>query len=353
MEQIIIWLLKHYPSICKEMIECRHDAGLQSPNPYHIEGDCWSHTMMVCKVAEIEKYSKTVQTAALLHDIGKPAVRRVNSKNGHVQFFGHEVLSAYLSIGVLYKMLEDEMIDKSEFSEIFALISLHSLLYKEKKSDLLTDKFKYDRERYLRLLELSRCDRIGRFCEEGFCADEMLQRFEVLADEMFDGEKKPKSNAPRIEILCGVSNSGKSTWLAEQTENKAETIVISRDALVLKYGNGKSYTNSWESLDEKAHRSIDTAIDRQYKEAVSEKKNIIVDMTNLSVKARKRWLSALPKIYFSRIHIFLTPLELIKERAQAQSETKKIDAEVIDGMVSRFEHPLYDEADSIVYEFIK
>ncbi len=35
-----------------------HNLDDKEINPYHIEGDCWSHTMMVCKIAELKGYDR-------------------------------------------------------------------------------------------------------------------------------------------------------------------------------------------------------------------------------------------------------------------------------------------------------
>lgn len=164
MYQLIEWIQVHYPHIKKDLITCNHNDEEQDLNPYHLESDCWSHTMMVCKMAELYDYDKEVLIAALLHDIGKPQTRRVNPKNNHVQFFGHEVLSAELAQDVLIKMQEEKMINKHEASEIKELIKLHSFLHKISDPHILFEKFQYQKSLYLHLVQLHRCDNIGRFC---------------------------------------------------------------------------------------------------------------------------------------------------------------------------------------------
>jgi putative nucleotidyltransferase with HDIG domain len=70
--------------------------------------------MMVCKIAELSGYDKVVLVAALLHDIGKPASRKINPRNNHVQFFGHEEFSAEMAEDLLDLMIEESFITKDE-----------------------------------------------------------------------------------------------------------------------------------------------------------------------------------------------------------------------------------------------
>ena len=56
----ITWFQEDYSELHKDMAVCNHNYDTQNLNPYHLESDCWSHTMMVCKIAEMSGYGKTV-----------------------------------------------------------------------------------------------------------------------------------------------------------------------------------------------------------------------------------------------------------------------------------------------------
>ena len=165
MQKIIEWFQLNYPHIREDLKNSMHNFDDSELNPYHLESDCWSHTMMVCKISQIKMYDKVVQISALLHDIGKPSVRRVNPKNNHVQFFGHERVSAFMSIEILHKMMANKMINKRELVEIFLLIALHSEFYKKEDLDTVLDKFRNHKTLFLHLVNLNECDSLGRFCE--------------------------------------------------------------------------------------------------------------------------------------------------------------------------------------------
>jgi putative nucleotidyltransferase with HDIG domain len=120
--------------------------------------------MMVCKIAELSGYDKVVQIAALLHDIGKPASRKINPKNNHVQFFGHELLSAEMAADVLDLMIKEGMLNVHEKQIITQLILHHAFLYKHPDIDTMMAHFNNDKTFCTYLVELIRCDALGRFC---------------------------------------------------------------------------------------------------------------------------------------------------------------------------------------------
>jgi len=163
MSEIITWFCINYPEIRKELLDCSHSGGDGEVNPYHIEGDCWSHTMMVCKMMEINSSDKALLVSALLHDIGKPAKRRVSLKNGHIQFFGHEEESALLAKPILAKMVNDGIVDDAQAKEALELISKHGYFYKAKDIDEVYQEFVDRREFFLKLTLLVECDHLGRF----------------------------------------------------------------------------------------------------------------------------------------------------------------------------------------------
>ncbi len=163
MIEFLHWFQITYPKLKHDLQQSQHNFDDNETNPYHVEGDCWSHTMMVCKIAELKAYDKVVQVAALLHDIGKPKSRKVNLANNHVQFFGHEELSATMAKPLVADLLERKMLMKDEAQEVLELIGLHAYLYKERDSEKIVEKFKGKPQLFKHLVELSTCDDLGRF----------------------------------------------------------------------------------------------------------------------------------------------------------------------------------------------
>ena len=164
MIQFVHWFQITYPHLKQALLETDHNFDDTDTNPYHVEGDCWSHTMMVCKIAQLKGYSRAIQVSALLHDIGKPQSRKINPLNNHVQFFGHEELSASMAKPLVRDLVEREMITSSESEEILKLIAFHAYLYKYNEEEIY-EKFKHDLEFFKHLVELSICDDLGRFSE--------------------------------------------------------------------------------------------------------------------------------------------------------------------------------------------
>jgi len=164
MSEMIIWFTQHYSHMKVEMQQCFHSSSVDESNPYHIEDDCWSHTMMVCKMAEINTDDKAIMAAALLHDIGKPLSLRVNPKNNHVQFFGHEEESAKMAKPILAKMVEGGILDAVEAKEALELVALHGFFYSCHNIDEAYRMFAERRDFFLKLSILVECDHLGRFC---------------------------------------------------------------------------------------------------------------------------------------------------------------------------------------------
>lgn len=165
MLDLLNWFQKNYPEHKEALLNCHHNFDHNESNPYHVEGDCWSHTMMVCKMAELKGYDKVVQVAALLHDIGKPDARKINPHNNHVQFFGHEERSFELAEPLVADLVEKGFVTFDESSEILELVLLHGYLYKEQDMKKIEARFQGKHTLLKHLIELSECDDLGRFSE--------------------------------------------------------------------------------------------------------------------------------------------------------------------------------------------
>ncbi len=176
MYELVEWFQINFPQHHQALLGCNHNFDKKDLNPYHLESDCWSHTMMVCKLAELYKYDAVVLVAALLHDIGKPTARKVNPKNNHIQFFGHEELSAEMAVEILNKMIKEEMITEEEKNIILELILHHGFLYKYSEAEEILAYFNRDKIFCRHLISLIKCDSLGRFASD--MADE--QKFIIL-----------------------------------------------------------------------------------------------------------------------------------------------------------------------------
>lgn len=198
MYQLVKWFQLNFPQLHTDLLQCNHNFDEHSLNPYHFESDCWSHTMMVCKIAEISGYDKEVLIAALLHDIGKPAARKVNPKNNHVSFYGHEELSVQLAENILSKMMKEEIIDMSEALEIKELIVLHSFLHKNTDPHLIFSKFQHKKQLYVHMVELNRCDNLGRFCSDNDSSDKHYQMLISYSKNMEDAKDHEISITSRL-----------------------------------------------------------------------------------------------------------------------------------------------------------
>ena len=131
MKKIIKDFILNHSLIMKKMQECEHSYSMVHKNPYHLEGDVWAHTMLVCK--NLENEIKELKYSGLLHDIGKPISKKIDDIRKRVTFYGHENLSLYKSIAILDKI---EELTLEEKINILLLISKHSDLQRKTKEEI-------------------------------------------------------------------------------------------------------------------------------------------------------------------------------------------------------------------------
>jgi predicted kinase len=163
-------------------------------------------------------------------------------------------------------------------------------------------------------------------------------------------KKYKNTSEPFVELLCGISNSGKSTYIIKRYPNGFNGVILSRDDLVMEYGYGTNYNECWKSLPKEVHKIIDKKLNEKFIFAIQCHSNIIIDMVNLTERVRATWLNNLPKIYTRKIRVFMTPLNIIKKRNYLQGNEKFIPENVLDEMYNRFQLPKTYEYDEIILE---
>ena len=165
--KLLEWFFKNYPLLIKSMMVSSHNLIQTNPNPYHLEDNVWTHTMLVLKISELYNYPIEVKISCLLHDIGKPATRTEVKKNGIVHFNGHEFKSHDLAVSILFNMYNDGIIELESINSILCMIKNHDMFYRTYTKGAILQEVRRrkipSREILVFLAYLCHCDNEGRF----------------------------------------------------------------------------------------------------------------------------------------------------------------------------------------------
>ena len=355
MDKLITLFQQQQPHLVKDMHQSTHHFDDYRLNPYHLEGDVWGHTLMVCLMAKELGVSKIEQYSCLLHDVGKPLSREVVEETRKVRFFGHEGLSVYKALPFML----DQNLTVDEIRIITEIISMHTDLYKIiKRPDAIekvAKRFVGNKELLKSLINVAICDAHGRFYDEEQ-ANSFPRDKDFWSPYLSSIKEHKVSYKPRTAtVLVGPPLSGKSTWIKNNTDNSS--VVISRDQVILDLCPGLDYTKAYKKLHDSPNGPslISEEFEKRKREAVKSGKDIVFDLTHMSKKARRRSLSSLTKDFKTKAVVFLTPFEELINRnhTRTQEEGKNIPFEVLVGMMKAYTCPLYDEVDEIEYKVFK
>lgn len=143
-----------------------------------------------------------------------------------------------------------------------------------------------------------------------------------------------------LYVLVGVPGSGKSTWIAHQSFDWDNSVIVSTDNFVEQYARsvGKTYNEVFQEY-------MPTAVEKmaaQARTAFDKNKIVIWDQTSTTVKTRARKLRMAPKHYKKIAVVFETPPPAIHEKF-LDRPGKSIPTEVMRNMINHFEYPTLEE----------
>lgn len=331
MSEIVDWFQQKYPILVQQMRNVSHhfEMGISSLNPYHLEGDVWTHTMMICLMAQDLDFP--LRIAALLHDIGKPSTVNYNFDKQRVSFFSHEPVSAFLALDVL----EEIELNTSEKIRIFKVINMHTEGFK-KTPEQLQDLLQNDQQLYNDLRQLSYADSRGRFYHSGH-GGETLPELIVNGKGCVETQKS-------VTFKIGLPCSGKSSDVDFYKEDLLIYKIVSRDNCLMSLAEpDQSYNEAWKSVNQD---KVNKLLEKELKDSL-QYANVIIDMTNMTRKGRRKLLNRY-KGYSKIAHIHIPPTTEIGRR-NSEREGKVLHSEVITRMMKSFYLPLYDEFDEIMW----
>jgi predicted kinase len=333
---LVRWIQEKHKELVVLMMKCsHHTTDLSSLNPYHLEGDVWSHTLLVLEKAK--NLPKIIQFALLCHDIGKIYCRRENE--GRVSFKGHEVYSAYISL----ELSKDYGFSKEEQLYIFKLISYHTSILKkleqdESQSIVLRQQHGHP-ELFIDLLDMTYADGLGRVMEKlSPRLDFIDDYYSGILDTMLNNPKDKEDNQKTVTCLIGLPASGKTSWI--KNNKISNELIISRDDIAI---NKNISLN--KKLSKKDKDTLLKEVNLIKESLVSKNKNIYIDMVNIVDRDRYASVKHIPLNYWFKAVIIITPLNILKTRST--NRDKKISWDYYEYLLKNSSMPLYDEFDEI------
>jgi predicted kinase len=171
--------------------------------------------------------------------------------------------------------------------------------------------------------------------------DELLHRKKYLIE---------MNTRPVVYFLIGPPGVGKSTYINTVLLPSGEYYVASTDNIITKKGVelGLSYDEAFNHFNFKA-------IEKEFKfgimEAINERKDLIIDRTNMANKARGKMLRMFPKDYIKIAILFdFSNVELLKSRIAKRftEEGKSISNSLLYRMIKDYSEPILGEFDQII-----
>lgn len=160
----------------------------------------------------------------------------------------------------------------------------------------------------------------------------MHNKFQSILDET------PK---PFVFILIGPPLSGKDTVI-RNCQLPENTVVISRDQILLDVYGSDNYDEAFKNVNQK---QVDAELQNSIRLASENKKNVIINMTNMTSKRRSHNLNYFDNTY-TKIAIIFPILEwdeYVDRNEKRQKEEKKfIPVSVIQSMISSYQ-PIREE----------
>jgi predicted kinase len=148
-----------------------------------------------------------------------------------------------------------------------------------------------------------------------------------------------------VMMLIGPVLSGKSTYIERNYPN---TDVISRDEIVMQLFGSRDYNKAFKEVNQK---EVDRLLSLKLKESNESKRNVIIDMTNMTSKRRKITLSYYDDSFYKIAIVFPILSEEEYERRNINrnsKENKFIPPTVIKSMIDSYEEPTLEEGFNII-----
>ena len=149
-----------------------------SQNLHHIY-DVYTHNLKALEAAAKREYNLEVRLAALLHDIGKPAVKSGEGKEA--TFYNHQLVGAKMAQTILHRL----RFNRKVAEKVVLLVRNHMFVYdvdRVKASGVRRVVRKVGLENIQDLINLRICDRLGSGCPKAI--PYKLRHFQYMVEKV-------------------------------------------------------------------------------------------------------------------------------------------------------------------------
>lgn len=356
------WYNEYFYYNISEMRKCMHEHIAGEPNPYHSEGDVWSHTVGVytslkCLSNNTSHFNfKNIVLAisGLTHDWGKVFTRNVTNTS-KVTFYGHADYSVQHAIDVTYKFFkkikeENIIIDDCKIDDVLPYIinivgnHMKFYTYTPEKYNLLSN---YDNQLLNMFYEFEQSDINGSY---------PIKSQEICL-KRFENNKPFNKDEIDIWVYMGIPGSGKDT----HAQQSGLPIISLDKARIMAYYDMYNITEDMnpDALYSKAFEyvsknniDLNPYIIKQMDKLNTSK--FAICNTNISIKSRKFVLNQLKNKYSnSKIgcrYMVCSTETCIERDINRKSKDKLIGEHIIKRIGSKIEPPtLCENFDFIDY----
>ncbi len=157
--------------------------------------------------------------------------------------------------------------------------------------------------------------------------------------------------APQAIMLIGMPGSGKSTYIDELKAQNPDRdyIVLSTDDILERLGSekGLNYSQAFKNIPFKKVQAI---FNNDFRQAINNESNIIIDQTNLTVKSRAKKLNKIPEEYKKIGIVFSVGEDEMNRRLdeRAAKTGKFVPQFVLKNMMGYYIPPSRSEFDEII-----
>lgn len=337
-----------FENLCEYFPEFEKMKTVMQRPDWHQEGSVFNHTKLAVehflkkynKHSDLGYYGFYVLIAILFHDIGK--VFCPIGEDGYVKSGGHERLSEqYLK--KMFFTTNDTFFSPHEMSIITTLVKHHDLRYKYKdmKTNTLNEVVNEIKNVFGKINWLKYFSYIWDADVKGSCPSPEKQDDNI--DTVVEFFKNRFCNPqPQIILMCGIPGSGKNYFIEQNSIGdavfvKLNPVIISRDDIRLELGitNGIG-TDAQE-------KQVSKICDERLNEAIKNRRNIIINNTNIKYKYRKQYYDlAKSNNYETVLYFIRRDFDKVLEARPGENWRN-----VINRMIENMDIPTNSEADFV------